>query len=67
MRLCPCRGSATILEYKTIGLLNILSSFTPLGFRVGKKWEPRNPVPGPFSAKIWKVNQNSERRREFGK
>ena len=34
---------------------------------VGKKWEPRNPVPGPFSAKIRKVNQNSESRREFGK
>ena len=27
---------------------------------VGKKWEPRNTVPGPFSAKIRKVNQNSE-------
>ena len=26
--------------------------------RVGKKWEPRNPVPGPFSAKIRKVNQD---------
>ena len=37
------------------------------GSRVGKKWEPRNPVPGPFSAKIRKVNQNSESRREFGK
>ena len=36
-------------------------------YRVGKKWEPRNPVPGPFSAKIRKVNQNSESRREFGK
>ena len=35
--------------------------------RVGKKWEPRNPVPGPFSAKIRKVNQNSESRQEFGK
>ena len=35
--------------------------------RVGKKWEPRNLVPGPFSAKIRKVNQNSENRREFGK
>ena len=34
---------------------------------VGKKWEPRNPVPGPFSPKIRKVNQNSESRREFGK
>ena len=34
---------------------------------VGKKWEPRNPVPGPFSAKIRKVNQNSESRLEFGK
>ena len=32
-----------------------------------KKWEPRNPVPGPFLAKIRKVNQNSESRREFGK
>ena len=21
---------------------------------VAKKWEPRNPVPGPFSAQIWK-------------
>ena len=38
-----------------------------LGGIVGKKWEPRNPVPGPFSAKIRKVNQNSESRREFGK
>ena len=37
------------------------------GSIVGKKWEPRNPVPGPFSAKIRKVNQNSESRREFGK
>ena len=35
--------------------------------RVGKKWEPMNPVPGPFSAKIRKVNQNPESRREFGK
>ena len=35
--------------------------------RVGKKWEPRNPVPGPFSAKIRKVNQIPESRREFGK
>ena len=35
--------------------------------KVGKKWETRNPVPGPFSAKIRKVNQNSESRREFGK
>ena len=34
---------------------------------VGQKWEPRNPVPGPFSAKIRKINQNSESRREFGK
>ena len=34
---------------------------------VGKKWEPRNPVPGPFSAKIRKVNQNSKSRRESGK
>ena len=32
-----------------------------------KKVEPRNPVPGPFSAKIRKVNQNSESRGEFGK
>ena len=38
-----------------------------LAARVGLKWEPRNPVPGPFSAKIRKVNQNSESRREFGK
>ena len=41
--------------------------FTMGGGIVGKKWEPRNPVPGPFSAKIRKVNQNSESRREFGK
>ena len=31
-----------------------------------KCWEPRNPVPSPFSAKIRKVNQNLESRREFG-
>ena len=41
--------------------------FTMGGGIVGKKWEPRNPVPGPFLAKIQKVNQNSESRREFGK
>ena len=41
--------------------------FNSLASRVGKKWEPRNPVPGPFSAKIRKVNQNPERRPEFGK
>ena len=35
--------------------------------RVGKKWEPRNPVPGPFSAKIRKVNQNSESSQKFWK
>ena len=33
---------------------------------VGKKWEPRNPVPGPFSAKIRKLNQNSESSQKFG-
>ena len=31
-----------------------------------KCWEPRNPVPSPFSAKIRKVNQNLESGREFG-
>ena len=25
-----------------------------------KKWEPRNPVPGPLSVKIRKVDENSE-------
>ena len=44
--------------------LHTLSNTEPI---VGKKWEPRNPVPGPFSAKIRKVNQNSESRLEFGK
>ena len=33
--------------------------------RVGKRWEPRNPVPGPFLAKIRKVNKNWESRQEF--
>ena len=45
----------------------ISSSMIQYSSRVGKKWEPRNPVPGPFSAKIPKVNQSSESRREFGK
>ena len=50
--------------------VDLLISHSPpwgVGNIVGKKWEPRNPVPGPFSAKIRKVNQNSESRREFGK
>merc|ERR1712032_1640927 len=37
------------------------------GIIVGKKWEPRNPVPGPFSAKIRKVDENSESSQKFGK
>merc|ERR1712055_452841 len=42
-------------------------SWNTAGCIVGKKWEPRNPVPGPFSAKIRKVNQNSESSKKFGK
>ena len=34
---------------------------------VGKKWEPRNPVPGPFSAKIRKVDENSESSQKIRK
>merc|ERR1712001_696729 len=34
---------------------------------VGKKWEPRNPVPGPFLTKIRKVDENSESSQKFGK
>ena len=45
----------------------ISSSMIQYSSRVGKKWEPRNPVPGPLSAKIPNVNQSSERIREFGK
>ena len=35
--------------------------------RVGKKWEPRNPVHGPFAAKIWKVDWKSESSPKKGK
>ena len=45
----------------------ISSSMIQYSSRVGKKWEPRNPVPGPFSAKIWKVNENLESEQEFWK
>ena len=31
------------------------------------KWEPRNPLPDPFLANIWKVNQNLKSRQEFRK
>ena len=34
---------------------------------VGKKWEPRNPVPGPFLAKIRKVDENSESSQKIRK
>ena len=50
--------------------VDLLISHSPpwgVGNIVGKKWEPRNPDPGPFLAKIRKVNQNSESRLEFGK
>ena len=50
--------------FKFLGSLN--GADQPI-VRVGKKWEPRNAVPGPFSVKIWKVIQNSKSRREFGK
>merc|ERR1712055_613373 len=42
-------------------------SWNTAGGIVGKKWEPRNPVPGPFSAKNRKVNQNSESSQKFEK
>ena len=54
------------LRAETPLALQNANHFSPLVGIVGKKWEPRNPVPGPFSAKIRKVNQNSESRREFG-
>ena len=56
-------GGNDLLE--TLQLLG--HEVSPAMGRVGKKWEPRNPVPGPFSAKIQKVNENSESKREFRK
>ena len=55
------------LGHLEISLQCIAFSQASQSGRVGKKWEIGNPVPGPFLAKIQKVNQNSESRREFGK
>ena len=34
---------------------------------VAKKWKPRNPVPGPFSAKIRKVEARLGKLRQIRK
>ena len=83
MALCRCKSNSDVctpdqtpimlvdtrlnIVMHTLLTTLLISEFYVVVIRVGKKWEPRNPVPGPFSAKIRKVNQNSESRREFRK
>ena len=69
---CLCKSSTQLFfVFDNSGLVwiwkeNFIFSKAPPP-RVGKKWDPRNPVPSPFLAKIRKVNQDSESRREFWK